>query len=169
MWQALWQKTVKALTSESTTLPKDIIRELADFPQMSTGTPAPQILKVGGRLVLIYRCAEADRIERCAKVTFKSDRWFQMGWPNDEVLSGHPLYRNGLQPYAVQEVLPSPQIELLKQGNAVHHNHHDSFFADCRHLIFTFKDETFEVVCEGYTIEKLEGDPYGLSKNVTRL
>jgi len=170
MWQTLWQKAVKALTSESTTLPKDIITELKDFPQMSTGAPIPQISKANGALVLIYRCFEEDDgVERCAKVTFERAWWYQMGWPNDEVLHAHPLYRNGLKFYAVQEVSPSLQIARLKAGNSRHHKHHDGFFADSRHLIFTFKDETLEVVCEGYTIERIEGDPYGLSKNVTRL
>lgn len=69
------------------------------------------------------------------------------GWPNDEALNGHPLWGRGLRHYTIQEVFNSSWIAELERRNAVHPQHLPGAFRDCRHIIITFKEDTFECVC----------------------
>ena len=76
---------------------------------------------------------------------------FTYGSPNDEALSGHPLYGKGLQFYSVHQVENSSWIALLERRNSVHPSHdRQRFLQDKRHYVFTFHDSTLEcVVNEG--------------------
>jgi hypothetical protein len=76
---------------------------------------------------------------------------FTFGSPNDEALSGHPLYGMGLQFYSVHRVENSSWISLLERRNSVHPSHdRQRFLEDKRHYVFTFHDSTLEcVVNEG--------------------
>jgi hypothetical protein len=76
--------------------------------------------------------------ERCGVTKF--------GYPNDEALAGHPLYKRGLQAYSVFEVLGSSWIQQMTEQNRVSFpNTSDS---EQRHFIFTFHDSTFECVAD---------------------
>lgn len=73
--------------------------------------------------------------------------WTTFGYPNDEAIEGHPLSGRGLDSLAVCEVFNSPWIARMRSQNRVS-------FPDCdmhptRHLIFSFKDDTFECLCSG--------------------
>lgn len=69
------------------------------------------------------------------------------GHPNDEALHGHPLFRSGLEHYAVHRVSGSRLIAQLEARNAVHPRHRKpEFLLDKEHYIFTFQDATLEIV-----------------------
>src|SRR5262249_17748356 len=71
------------------------------------------------------------------------------GPPNDEALSGHPLYRKGLRHYGVCEVKNSSWVRALERMNRVHPSHHPRMFSRYRHFVFTFHDTTFECIAGG--------------------
>ncbi len=82
----------------------------------------------------------------------------RFGYPNDEALSGHPLYRNGLINYGIYEILNSSWIVELKKQNRV------SFPSTTntswmRHFIFVFHDSTFECLAQNIKI-RLSPEPY---------
>src|SRR5206468_3850686 len=85
------------------------------------------------------------RFERCLAL--------KGGVPNDEVLHGHPLYDKGLTFYAAHEVEHSSWIRDLIAISGVHRQFDPKTWTRMRHLIFTFQDETVEVVAEGWTVE----------------
>jgi len=89
-------------------------------------------------------------------VTVKFDRFaqFKFGNPNDEAISGHPLYTLGLEPYTIHKVIESEWIKELIKMNAVHPYHKDEDFEKYQHFIFFFHDTCFEIVAENYCIEK---------------
>jgi len=89
-------------------------------------------------------------------VTVKFDRFaqFKFGSPNDETISGHPLYKLGLEAYSIQKVIDSEWIKELKKMNSVHPYHKDELFEKYEHFIFFFHDRCFEIVAEKYTIEE---------------
>ena len=70
----------------------------------------------------------------------------KFGYPNDEALRGHPLYKRGLHAYGVFEVRNSTWIKQMTEQNRVAFpNTRDS---TRRHFIFSFHDSTFECVAE---------------------
>jgi hypothetical protein len=77
-------------------------------------------------------------LERCCVTKF--------GYPNDEALAGHPLYKRGLQAYGVFEVLGSSWIQQMTEQNRV--NFPNTSDSEQRHFIFTFHDSTFECVAD---------------------
>ncbi len=72
----------------------------------------------------------------------------RFGYPNDEALSGHSLYRSGLRHYAVFEIQDSSWIREITEANRVS-------FPDTpndttsHHYVFTFHDSTFERIAHG--------------------
>ena len=89
-------------------------------------------------------------------VTFKFENFaqFKFGNPNDETINGHPLYKLGLKPYSIQKVIDSKWIKEIKKMNSVHPHHNDKDFSKCKHFIFFFHDTCFEIIAEGYSVEK---------------
>jgi hypothetical protein len=139
----------------------DRVIELSGTPQADTGAPFPIVVVADSRVSLAYYVTrgadvpsakpEAVPSESVALVHFEGVRAHYFGAPNDESLAGHPLYGRGLRPYAVSEVLDSSWLESLVAMNAVHPRHEPGRYAGLRHIIFTFKDGTFECIATGYS------------------
>lgn len=83
----------------------------------------------------------------CAIIYFPSCAIFKFGMPNDEAISSHPLYENGLKFYSAQKVENSSWIRCLAKQNSVHDNHDENKFIDgLVHYIFTFQDSVLECI-----------------------
>jgi hypothetical protein len=151
---------------------QDTVVELKDVPQSDVGAPSPLVISSEHRLLLAYTIQEkqsefngrvltdadiAGLVERVALIEFERYRAYTLGAPNDETLSGHPLYRRGLGPYGAFEVTCSSWIRQLEQMNSVHTRHNPERFKTLRHFVFTFHDSTFECVAEGYKATEHEG------------
>jgi hypothetical protein len=113
-----------------------------DSPGMAV-PPEPVVLAEHG-LSIAYRKGGDD--DSWIVATFSGFLQFTHGYPNDEALGAHPLGKFGLKFYDVFEVSGSPVIEELKKRNRVHPRHTDSLFDRYRHWIFTFQDETLDVI-----------------------
>ena len=70
----------------------------------------------------------------------------RFGYPNDEALPGHPLWRHGLDYYTISEVINSSWIAQLSQQNRVAFPDHTR--PAKRHFIVTFHDSTFECIAD---------------------
>jgi hypothetical protein len=69
------------------------------------------------------------------------------GSPNDEALSGHPLYQFGLKHYSVHRIENSPWLQELERRNSIHPMHDRArFVRDKVHYVITFHDVTFECI-----------------------
>lgn len=98
-------------------------------------------------------------------------RIYKFGYPNDEALHGHPLYKYGLSFYGIYEVQNSLWIEEIKNVNKVHPGHRDSMYSAFKHFIITYKDNTLEVLSEQFqeiTLSKADLDNI-LSKEINYL
>jgi hypothetical protein len=83
--------------------------------------------------------------EKVAVVTVPGCLQVICGYPNDEVLHGHPLYGKGLAFYSVHRVRNSSRLAALEKANAVHHRHDAaSYLQGKEHWVFTFQDGTVE-------------------------
>jgi hypothetical protein len=107
---------------------------------------AVKLLPEGGRAAAGTGIVE---IHRCIVSKF--------GYPNDEALAGHPLYRRGLSVYGVFEVLGSSWIEQMTAQNRVCFPKTENWTE--RHFIFTFHDSTFECVADSLRAS-LSTEPY---------
>lgn len=93
-------------------------------------------------------------------VRFKNYLNFKFGSPNDETLEGHPLYKNGLEPYSAFTVENSTWIGDLEKQNSVHERHDPALFKKYKHFILTFHDSTFECVAVNYDVFEKTGRLY---------
>ena len=90
--------------------PQAKVVELKDIPQCDVGSPSPQILAHEYGLLLAYLIQQAPGSALAgpasyAILRFVRPRVHMSGSPNDEVLSGHPLYANGLSCYGRYQAL----------------------------------------------------------------
>ncbi len=125
--------------------------ELPDIPDSCSGSPQPQVRATEDSVVASYLTPDHKEL---AEITFRGMRGHYFGGPNDETLSGHPLYKHGLRFYKAYEVMNSAWIREMMQRNRVHRQHSDSMFAKDRHFILTFHDSMFECVAKGYEVTK---------------
>jgi hypothetical protein len=79
-----------------------------------------------------------------ALVEFQRCSCTRFGYPNDEALPGHPLYRRGLQAYGIFEVLDSSWIAQLEEQNRVAFPNSRSWGS--RHFAFVFHDSMLECI-----------------------
>jgi len=94
----------------------------------------------------LYLFLEEDKdFITAIKFTYKI---YKFGYPNDEVLSSHPMWAYGLRSYGIYEVLNSPWIEEIKHSNRIHPHHSDTLFENDRHFIISYKDHTLDVICK---------------------
>jgi hypothetical protein len=113
----------------------------------SMAVPPEPVLIAHRDLRIAYRASpEEEEEEKWVVARFQSFLHFRHGYPNDEALEGHPLAKHGLKSYDVFEVEHSPLIDELKKQNRVHRRHTDALFAKDRHWVFTFQDETLDVI-----------------------
>ncbi|MER8368444.1 hypothetical protein NKH70_15555 [Mesorhizobium sp. M0991] len=101
-----------------------------EVPPLSAGAPLPHVFADEDKLLVAYIVNKTDPSfdgtnprsvspvtngQSVAILTAKPCLALQFGLPNDEALSGHRLYKLGLQPYAAFEVLNSSWIGSLEQ------------------------------------------------------
>ena len=152
------------------------------------GAPLPHLIADGIRAVLVFHAglpADPDwdgttvtvvdpnepTDRRLSWVVFAGVAHVSLGGPNDEALSGHPLFEAGLRHYQAHEVHNSELIASMERRNRIHPNHRPERFASLRHLIITFHDETFDCVCRSWTagtVEAAFGDALAMALGAAR-
>jgi hypothetical protein len=121
--------------------------EWTGAPQMDTGAPMPSISVRDDGLYVAYALPGLG--EGYAIVRFTGVLQHTFGYPNDEALGEHPLYKAGLQFYAFNEVKDSPYVRELATRNARVFPGSEQRYVKWRHWIVTFHDDTLEVIGEG--------------------
>jgi hypothetical protein len=133
-----------------------------DFPvQWDVGAPLPHLIANGLHTILLFHLQKNNvdqDDESIALVQFYRCVSVKLGSPNDEVLSGHPLYGKGAEFYAPQIVKNSKWIKDLETINKVHPNFNQEGWRSLNHYVFWFHDETFECVAKSYEVEVLQKD-----------
>jgi hypothetical protein len=138
-----------------------------EFPSWDVGAPLPHLLSGARGEVLIYivkevdptwdgswaRVADTREAAPIAVVRFKRLRAVRLGAPNDEVISGHPLYGRGLAAYRAHIVANSRWVQELQKINSVHSQYDPARWVAARHYLLAFHDETFECVADGVETE----------------
>jgi hypothetical protein len=114
---------------------------------MDTGAPCPAVHSDGSNLLCAYfirpTAAPGGSV---ALLKFEGVLQHRFGYPNDEALQGHPLYQFGLRHYGFFSVENSPLVEEIENQNRCHSRHRPGIYAEFRHWIVTFHDETLEVI-----------------------
>jgi hypothetical protein len=131
-------------------------------PQSSVGAPNPMIAADGVSLYVAYHMQDEQsdfELEAIGLVKFSGLYLHLIGAPNDEAFSGHPLYKNGLRPYGTFVIEDSSWIKEYAKRNRVHPYHSDDLFENYNHYVWSFHDETLEVISESYEFEIMQGSP----------
>jgi hypothetical protein len=152
----------------------------------SGGAPLPHLLSSGHRTFVAFYLDEPDpdwdgtyvhvidptdeapaslgvaEFMRCSAV--------KLGPPNDEVLRGHRLYGRGLDGYGAYVVENSRWVAELMEVNSVHDQYRAENWADARHFLFVFHDETVEAVARDVEVKMFrESMPALLVQTIDRL
>jgi hypothetical protein len=107
--------------------------------------------------LLVLRAHFADVDQRFVTLLWGGCVAAMMQPPNDEALSGHSLYEQGLSEVLwAGEVLDSSWLADLERRNRVHPRHDPGWFADLRHFILPVKEKTVEVVANGWKVVRSE-------------
>lgn len=118
----------------------------------------PLLAQGSSDLVLIFRAQTGSGGEAKTGVVEASLCLVsQFGYPNDEALSGHPLWGHGLGFYGIHEVLDSSWVARYEAQNRVPFP--DFIPQPKRHFIITFRDETFECLADDLTARIASGSP----------
>lgn len=142
-----------------------------DWPaRWDTGAPMPHVVSSGSHTCLIYLLSDPDPDwdgtyvtmvdpsagdkERLAIVEFDRCRIYKFGGPNDEVISGYPLYGKGLESYGAHIVERSRWIAEQQQINSVHRQYNPQSWVEYKHYVLLFHDEIFECIAVGHSIEQ---------------
>ena len=141
MWQLMFWKNQKPTA-----------KKLSDLPPWGMVEARPKVIADGVSVKLTYRSALADGRLGSASVYFPRCLQFKFGYPNEEVIDGHPLSKLGLDIWGGVEILDSPWLDEIKETNRVHRNHSDDMFSGYRHFILTYQDFILEVLAEGYQV-----------------
>jgi hypothetical protein len=136
----------------------DKLVETTNLPLASAGAPIPVILADEHTVVLEYYMQDGlikdgEEVDQVAIVTFSRCLSYSSGPPNEEAISGHPLYKKGLRPYSFFRVNNSSMINRFKNMNKVHPYHNDSLYDDYVHYILCFHDSIFECISKDVTYE----------------
>jgi hypothetical protein len=116
-------------------------------PPMDTGAPSPAVYSNGHDLLCGYFANSAvEGHLSVALLKFEGVLLHRFGYPNDEVLEGHPLYSFGLEHYGFFLVRNSPLISEIETQNQCHSRHRRGIYNKFGHWIATFHDETLEVL-----------------------
>ena len=81
-------------------------------------------------------------------VEFKRMTSVKVGFPDDEVLRGHPLWGSGLDFYRAHEVKNSPWLAELMDVDRADEHFEESRWTGRRHYLLTFHDGTLECVAK---------------------
>jgi hypothetical protein len=111
-----------------------------------------------GRTVLALKPRWDDPDQRCVVIVWTGTRSARLGDPNDEAISGHRLWRKGLDAVLwAGQVSHSNAIRDLERQNRVHPRHDPSRFEHLIHHVLRLKEEVVEVIAESVTVQRCEG------------
>jgi hypothetical protein len=145
-----------------------------DYPYpWDTGAPLPHVISDGQRTILIYYINEHNpkwdpasmkiidlqtgHGDITALAEFTNCYNYKFGGINDEVINGHPLHEHGLEAYEAHVIINSEWLKNQEKINSVHTNYSHNLWETRKHFIFTFHDEMFECIADGYKVEIFKG------------
>lgn len=149
--------------------PEEYARVIDWEPEWDMGAPIPQVLSKGHKTYLIYYIDEpdpewdgtyttmidhtSDHTYPLALVEFNICQSYKFGIVNDEASHGHPLADKGLGVYQANIIENSKWIKEIKNIHKVHPRFDEKHWARYKHYLLFFKDDIFEIIADGYSIE----------------
>ena len=159
----------------------EIVKKIDWTPKWDGGATMPQVFSNGQKVYLIYTVADWDKgsIQKISKIgtVVKNSELlalvefngytFKFGIANDEVFPGLPLYKSGLDEWALI-IENSSWMEELRSIHKIHPGYNPFKWTQLNHYVLLFKDQIMEVIAKGYTIDVFETSYHELSSEVIR-
>jgi hypothetical protein len=112
-----------------------------------------------GRTVLALNPHLDDLDQRCVVIVWTGTRSARLSAPNDEAISGHRLWRKGLEGTLwAGQVSHSHAIRDLERQNRVHPRHDPSRYQNLAHHVLLLKERVAEIVAEAVSTRRCEGN-----------
>jgi hypothetical protein len=107
------------------------------------------VLATEQRCLFAYWIADIERASAEAAVQiaeFVGCLSVRSGFPNDEVLHGHPLWGSGLVHYEAHEIVESPWLAEVRAIELCHPMSSAQPFIEAKHFLLAFHDSTLEAL-----------------------
>ena len=125
------------------------------------GVPEAVIITAGRHSALALNAEEDDEDQRAVVLCWSGVRHQTIGGPNDEAISGHRLWKHGLENVLwIGEVNNSKLIAGLEKQNRVHTYHSKDLFTGLVHYIVRTKEDTVEVVATSLEVKRIAGSTF---------
>lgn len=113
-----------------------------------------------GRTVLAVRAhPDDDTDQRNVTFVWNGVESATLSAPNDEAISGHRLWHNGLSEVLWMGVVEGSALRSdLKRQNSVHPRHDPARFESLEHYIVLLKECVAEVVASSVEVHRLDGE-----------
>jgi hypothetical protein len=162
-WEARWASRRRDVSVERVPLPFE----------MDVGAPSPHMFADGHLKLLTFYISDVDPSWDGGSVSVRAEGSPEeepvclvkcagadviMGGPNDEALHGHALWPKGLRYYGLFRVRNSPWLMELERTNSVHDQYDPAGWDSMHHFIFTFHDETVEILTSDLEMSVHRGD-----------
>ncbi|MDO9439907.1 MAG: hypothetical protein Q7T73_03360 [Beijerinckiaceae bacterium] len=110
-----------------------------------------------GRTALALRAHPNDVDQRTLVLVWRRVEFASMGAPNDEAISGHPLWPHGLDDVRwIGLVKKSDRLRSLAAQNSAHHAHNRRRFDSLDHYIAPLKECVAEVVASSVETQRYD-------------
>lgn len=119
----------------------------------TAGAPRPVVVASEDRTLFAFAGTEAADAA-CIVAEFESCLSVRFGFPNDEVMNGHPLWGRGLAFYAAHEVVNSPWLAEMRAVETAHPMAAKQPFAEHRHFLLTYHDSTLEALAHEVVVHR---------------
>ncbi|MGJ8664813.1 MAG: hypothetical protein ACSHW7_00460 [Patiriisocius sp.] len=90
--------------------------------------------------------------EGTVMIKFANPLIHKFGSPNSEVLSGHNLYKFGIEFFEAHLIEDSTWLKEISTINSVHRYYKEEKFSKYKHYLLSFDDNTFECISKDYNI-----------------
>lgn len=118
---------------------------------------SPAMLGYGSTTVLLYSItlSENKSQESTAILSFSGCAACRLGSPNDETISGHPLFGKGIDVGGAYTVVNSHWLIELEKINAKHDQFSLGEWQNKNHYLILFKNNTFDCIANSVIIDVL--------------
>ena len=156
-----------------------------DYPYpWDIGAPLPQVISDGNQTFLFYYVGEKKKRwesfseevidlggssqSLLALVTFEYCYAHKLEGINDEVIEAHPLFSHGLEAYELHKIENSVWVTQQMKTHSIHSNFSEESWNLRNHYVFTFHDEIFECIANGFQVEVFRGSRKALFLEIAK-
>ncbi len=128
------------------------LKRIDTIPAIDVGAPEPLVYFKNSQLKVLFYI-DGNEVDDACLMRFNFCKKYSFGYPNSEVLQGHPYYPLGLRMASFYEVEHSDLTDQLMKIARIHPYFDAEKWNTLKHFILTFHDNMLECISKDYSFE----------------